>query len=244
MKRLAMALLACLLLCACAKQEPVLPAAAEPQEAESQEEKPTTERVAGYVALTFDDGPSPYHTARLLNGLKDRGVPATFFLVGCRLEGNEELVRRMKAEGHQIGNHSYDHALLTKLTQQEVLENLTRCDLALCTLLGEGDYWLRPPYGAASEDTLSLLDVPAVCWSVDPMDWDTADADKIAAHIVQNAAHGDIILLHDCYATTVDAALQAVDALQAKGLRFVTVAELMRICEKEAKSGRVIYSGK
>ena len=244
MKRLAMALLLCLLLCACGRQEPALPTAAEPQGAELQEETPTIERAAGYVALTFDDGPSPRHTARLLDGLKERGVRATFFLVGYRLADNEALVRRMKAEGHQIGNHSYDHALLTALPQQEALEDLTRCDLALCTLLGEGDYWVRPPYGAVGEDTLSALDVPVVCWSVDPLDWDTTDAARVAAHIVQNAAHGDIILLHDCYASTVDAALQAVDALQAKGLRFVTVAELMAVCGKEAQSGRVTYSGK
>ena len=244
MKRLAMALLACLLLCACAKQEPVLPAAAEPQETESQEEKPTTERAAGYVALTFDDGPSPRHTACLLDGLKERGVHATFFLAGYRLAGNEALVRRMKDEGHQIGNHSYGHAQLTALPRREALEDLARCDLALCTLLGEGDYWVRPPYGSIAEDTLSALDVPVICWSVDPLDWDTDDAGRIASHIVQNAAHGDIILLHDCYASTVDAAMQAVDALQAKGLRFVTVKELLDLLGKEVKAGQIYYSGK
>lgn len=240
MKRLAAALLLCLLLCSCARQETTLPAAAEPQT----EETAPPQSAAGYVALTFDDGPTPGHTARLLDGLKERGVRATFFLAGYRLEGNEALVRRIRAEGHQIGNHSYAHAQLTALPQREALEDLARCDLALCTLLGEGDYWVRPPYGAIAGDTCSALDVPVICWSVDPEDWATADADKIAAHIVRNAAHGDIILLHDCYAGTVDAALQAVDALQARGLRFVTVKELLQLCGQEAQGGAIYYSGK
>lgn len=239
MKRPVIALLICLFLCSCVPQEAALPTAAEPQEVET-----VPQSAAGYVALTFDDGPTPRHTARLLDGLKERGVHATFFLVGYRLAGNEALVRRIRAEGHQIGNHSYDHAQLTALPTRQALEDLARCDLALCTLLGEGDYWVRPPYGCMGEGTLTGLDVPVICWSVDPVDWASADADKIAAHIVQNAVHGDIVLLHDCYASTVDAALQAIDALQAKGMEFVTVEQLMKRCGKEVQGGQVYYSGK
>ncbi len=237
MKRLVIVLLSCLLLCACTPQEVALPAATEPQEAE----KPPSQSVTGYVALTFDDGPTPRHTARLLDGLKERNVHATFFLVGYRLEGNEALVQRIKTEGHQIGNHSYQHAQLTTLTAAQALSDLSRCDLALCTLLGEGEYWVRPPYGSIDDQTLAGLDVPVICWSVDPLDWSDKDAQKVAAHIAQNAKDGDIILLHDCYASTVDAALQAVDGLLARGLQPVTVEQLLTLGGKEVQSGRVYY---
>ena len=103
-----------------------------------------------YAALTFDDGPSPTCTPILLDGLRERGVHATFFLIGSKIDGQEELVRRMQAEGHQIGNHSYDHVMLQKTDTASALRDLARCDAALQQLLGEGTYWVRPPYGFIS----------------------------------------------------------------------------------------------
>lgn len=241
MKRWAYALLLCLL-CGCGVKEDSM---APPISVQQQVPQPVWEQAPiGYVALTFDDGPTPGHTARLLDGLKERGIHATFFLAGYRLEGNEALVRRMKAEGHQIGNHSYDHAQLTTLSQAAALEDLTRCDLALCTLLGEGGYWVRPPYGSIHPQTLSALDVPVICWSVDPLDWAGKTAEEIAGHIVHNAVDGDIILLHDCYRSTVDAALQAADGLLARGFRLVTVAEMLAAKDVDVQNGRIYYCGK
>ena len=229
-------LLVLLLLCGCGvgEEEAVLPAdGAAP---------PLPEReITGYVALTFDDGPTPKHTARLLDGLKARGAQATFFLAGYRLEGNEALVRRMKAEGHQIGNHTYRHDQLTTLTVEDALADLTACDLALCTLLGEGEYWVRPPYGSISAEVLARLDVPVVCWSVDPLDWTGSDAARVAAHIFSTVQDGDIVLLHDCYASTVDAALQVVDGLQARGMQLVTVEQLLEVKGVAAQGGCVYY---
>lgn len=201
------------------------------------------EEAAPCVALTFDDGPS-CHTARLLDGLRERGVQATFFLLGCQLEGNEELVRRMRTEGHQIGSHTHDHALLTELTTEAALADLARCDLALCTLLGEGDYWVRPPYGAVSDEVRAQLDVPVLGWSVDPRDWECQNAAQVLAQIAREARDGDIILLHDCYASTVDAALQAVDLLHSRGFEVVTAAELLRRKEIAPKAGRIYYQGR
>lgn len=232
------ALLLALLLCGCrAEEEWAVPAdgAAPPL--------PEPE-VTGYVALTFDDGPTPRHTARLLDGLQARGAHATFFLAGYRLAGNEALVQRIRDEGHQIGNHSYAHQQLTTLSAADALADLAACDLALCTLLGEGDYWVRPPYGSVSGEVLSQLDVPVVCWSVDPRDWTGITAEQVAEQIVSAAQDGDIVLLHDCYAATVDGALQAVDALQARGIQLVTVKQLLALRGKEAETGQVIYRGK
>ena len=99
------------------------------------------------VALTFDDGPRPDTTGALLDGLALREVPATFFLVGERIEGSEELLLRMKQEGHQIGIHTYDHVLITQLTREEFNDQMDRTRQLLTELLGPGEYWLRPPYG-------------------------------------------------------------------------------------------------
>ena len=193
---------------------------------------------AGYVALTFDDGPSR-HTERLLDGLAERGVQATFFLLGSRLEGSEALVQRMKAEGHQIGNHSYSHKELGAMTDKAAAEDLARCDLALCTLLGEGDYWVRPPYGSMGSGLPARLDVPVVLWSVDPEDWACQNADAVTHHILSRIRDGDIVLLHDCYDSTVDAALRTVDALQERGIQPVTVEQLAALRGKTAQSGAV-----
>ena len=218
-----------LCLCGCGSREEALPA--------SREEMISAVR---YVALTFDDGPSPY-TEQLLNGLHERDVKATFFLLGCQLEGREALVQRMAEEGHQIGSHTRSHALLTELSTEAALAELADCDLALCTLLGERDYWVRPPYGAIGGTVLQALDVPVVGWSVDPRDWATDDAQAVAQHILCHAEDGDIILLHDCYRSTVEGTLRAVDALLAMGIQPVTVKELLRLRGIEAESGRVYY---
>ena len=243
MKRWSLLLLL-LLLCGCGTKLPSAAVSTAQEEVTAAEQAAEETEPLGYVALTFDDGPTPTHTARLLDGLKERNVRATFFLAGYRLEGNEELVRRIKAEGHQIGNHSYDHVQLTTLTAAQALGDLARCDLALCTLLGEGDYWVRPPYGSIDRQTLEGLDVPVICWSVDPLDWEREDAQEVAAHIVRNAKDGDIILLHDCYASTVDAVLQAIDALLKRGLQPVTVAQLLQRDGEELQGGCVYHRKK
>ena len=233
MKRMA-AVILLLLLCGCGVAPPV-------EEACPVSRDPAlTEVPAGYVALTFDDGPS-HHTERLLDGLAERGVQATFFLLGSRLEGSEALVRRMKAEGHQIGNHSYSHKDLGAMTGRVAAADLARCDLALCTLLGEGDYWVRPPYGSMGSGLPEQLDVPVVLWSVDPEDWACRDADAVTHHIISRVRDGDIVLLHDCYASTVDAALRTVDALRERGFQPVTVAQLAALRGRTADGCDVYY---
>ena len=182
-----------------------------------------------YVALTFDDGPSPRCTPQLLDGLNERGVHATFFVVGCQVVKDPDIVTRMAAEGHQVGNHSYDHKELDKLSAQEAAQDMQKNDQLLQELLGEGDYWVRPPYGLLSEEESSALTVPIINWSVDTEDWKSKDAGKILDIIYRDTGDGDIILLHDRYLNSVSAALQAVDHLQQQGYRFVTVAELLAL---------------
>ena len=140
MKRLSALLLLLLLLPACASRS-AAPAAA-----------PAAPSSAKYVALTFDDGPSPRCTPQLLDGLRELGAKATFFVVGCQAVKDPDIVRRIADEGHQVGNHSYDHAALDRLTPAQALADLEKNDALLRELLGDGDYWVRPPYGLLTDD--------------------------------------------------------------------------------------------
>lgn len=192
-----------------------------------------------YVALTFDDGPSAKYTPKLLDGLRERGVQATFFLIGSMAEENEALVHRMKEEGHQIGNHSYDHAKLTEMTCETALADITHGNEVLCQLAGEQNYWVRPPYGFIGEDTCCEVSAPLIAWSVDTLDWKTQDVGKILDIIYRDYADGAIILMHDQYAASVEAALQAIDHLQAQGVQFVTVQDLFAKKNADPVCGRL-----
>ena len=194
------------------------------------------------VALTFDDGPRRSTTTRLLDALAERGAQATFFLVGECVNGQEELVRRMEAEGHQIGTHSYDHVRLTDLSAADFARQVDRTELLLTDILGHGGFALRPPYGSIDNGVEKRADSPLILWSVDPEDWKYRDADKVAQHIIQNARDGDIILLHDIYSTSVDAAIAVVDALHQEGFLFVTVDELAQQRQTELKPGQCYRS--
>ena len=188
-------------------------------------EESGSEPLPKYVALTFDDGPSPQTTATLLDGLKERGAHATFFLIGEQIAGNEDLVRRMKDEGHQVGGHSYTHIRLDS-ADAAALAEIQKTDETLRTILGDGDYWLRPPWGFASDALKSAVSVPLIYWTIDTMDWSVRNRDLVAHHIIENAKSGDIVLLHDPYDTSVEAALQTIDVLSEQGYEFVTLEEL------------------
>ena len=178
------------------------------------------------VALTFDDGPRVSTTGRLLDELAVREVPATFFLLGHRIPGNEDLVRRMAREGHQIGVHTYDHVEVTDLSREDFDLQVGKTRSLLLNILGEGEFWLRPPYGITDAAARQWADSPIVLWSVDPEDWKDHDVARIVAGVVEHVQDGDIILMHDLYDSSVDAAIQIVDALLAKGYCFVTAEDL------------------
>ena len=179
------------------------------------------------VALTFDDGPRSSTTGPLLDGLALREVPATFFLVGNRIPGNEDLVRRMAAEGHQIGIHTYDHVELKGLSRQDFDLQVGKTRALITQLVGEGNYWLRPPYGLMDRQAGQWCVGPVILWSVDPEDWKDDDIDRIVAAVVEHVSDGDIILLHDLFPSSAQAALRVVDTLLARGCCFVTVEQLM-----------------
>lgn len=179
------------------------------------------------VALTFDDGPRSSTTGPLLDGLALREVPATFFLVGNRIPGNEDLVRRMAAEGHQIGIHTYDHVKLKGLSRQDFDLQVGKTRALITRLAGEGNYWLRPPYGLLDKNAEGWCGGPVILWSVDPEDWKDDDIDRVVAAVAEHASDGDIILLHDLFPSSAKAAVRIVDILLSRGYCFVTVEQLM-----------------
>ena len=178
------------------------------------------------IALTFDDGPSRY-TEKLLDGLKERGVKASFFMIGESAERHQDLVRRVREEGHLIGNHTYHHVDITKLPDEKAREELREMDQVIYEILGEHVEYMRPPFGVWQEKLEQEIDVLPVMWTIDPLDWTTKNVEEIVNKVVTQAGENDIILLHDCYESSVDAALQIVDVLKAEGYEFVTVDQLI-----------------
>lgn len=182
-----------------------------------------------YVALTFDDGPKQGTTDLLLDGLKERGAEATFFVVGEQALLYPDLIRRMAEEGHQIGNHTWSHVRLEGTKVDAIQEEVGRTEALLQELAGGEGYWLRPPYGQLSPGAETLIKVPMVKWSVDPRDWESRDTKKIVQAVLQSVKPNSIILLHDIYPTSVEAALRLTDALQTQGYWLVTVEELLQL---------------
>lgn len=190
------------------------------------------------AAITFDDGPGPY-TNSLLDGLEQRGVAVTFFMLGCQAAQYPAVVKRAYEAGHQIASHTYSHPQLTQLGSKSVQKQLADTAAVLNQATGtRNTYMVRPPYGSVNAHVLSLLNAPAVLWTVDTLDWQSRNADAIYQHIVNDTKDGSIVLLHDIYATTVSGALRGIDALLAQGYELVTVSELLRRRGYDAAPGR------
>lgn len=179
------------------------------------------------VALTFDDGPHQTCTPALLDGLKQRGVKATFFLMGENIAGKEALVQRMQEEGHLIGNHSYRHIQMTKEGAEQACAEIEQTEEIIRSITGSRPEYLRPPYGAWNEQLECRVNLTTVLWNVDSLDWKLQNTERIVRQVEKDVKSGDIILMHDIFKTSVEAALRIVDDLQKQGYEFVTVEELM-----------------
>ena len=185
------------------------------------------DREALKVAITFDDGPHSVCTPLLLDGLKERGVPASFFLLGQCIEGREGIVKRMQEEGHLIGNHTYSHKDLTSLRREEAEREVLRTSNAIYEVTGVYTAFVRPPYGRWPEELEFHVTMVPVLWTLDSRDWEIKDASAVAEEVLSQAESGSVILLHDCYKSSVEAAFQIIDGLTERGYEFVTVDELI-----------------
>lgn len=179
------------------------------------------------VALTFDDGPSSRYTPELLDGLKERGVKASFFLVGKNIEENSDLIRRMEAEGHLIGNHTYNHVQLDKISDASAREEILKTNNAIYEATGRYPQYMRPPYGAWKKNMEICVEMLPVFWTIDTLDWKTQNVQAVCQVVEKEIEDGAIILMHDEYETTVNAALKIVDEYREKGYEFVTVDRLI-----------------
>lgn len=179
------------------------------------------------VAITFDDGPNPDYTEMLLAGLKERGVRATFFLLGKEVENYPEIVEDIYEDGHLIGTHSYEHVNLNHLCDSAAVEQVDKTNQAIHELTGEYPEYIRPPFGSWKCNLDYETKMIEVLWDVDPLDWKTNNSDVIAKRVVDKVQENDIILLHDASESSVVAAFKIIDELQKEGYTFVTVDEIL-----------------
>lgn len=180
-----------------------------------------------HAALTFDDGPHPVYTEQLLDGLKERGVKATFFVTGEHAELHPDIIRRMHDEGHLIGNHTYSHIQLTTSNREKFKNELIQTNEILYGITGDEVQYVRPPYGSWDKKLETDLNMFPVLWNVDPLDWQTANASRVAKAVTSKVSDNDIILMHDYYDTSVEAALMIIDELTQQGYEFVTVDKIL-----------------
>ena len=179
------------------------------------------------IAITFDDGPHPSYTEQLLDGLKERGVHATFFVTGEHAELHPDIIERMASEGHLIGNHTYSHIQLSRSNREKFREELIKTNEILEEITGEEVQYVRPPYGSWDKSFEKELNMFPVLWNVDPLDWCSGNVSCIVEKIIDQVEENDIILMHDYYDTSVTAALKAIDELMEEGYTFVTVEEIL-----------------
>lgn len=199
---------------------------------------------AGYVALTFDDGPSGPITRQLLDGLAQRNVKATFFLCGYRLEKYPDLAAEIAAGGHEIGCHGYSHKLFPQLRERELLQELVLSSLLIQEQTGQTPTLLRPPGGQCSDAVKTFsrqMHLPLILWSVDPRDWECHRSGKVISRVMAQAKDGSIVLMHDMSDCSVSAALAIIDKMQAEGYQFVTVSQLAALSGQSLKPGECYY---
>ncbi|MFI1727251.1 polysaccharide deacetylase family protein [Streptomyces sp. NPDC020489] len=178
------------------------------------------------IALTFDDGPAAPETATLLNHLAQYKARVTFFTVGQNVAAHPGLVRAEAKAGHEIGNHSWNHPDLTRLTPQQIASQLNRTSAAIKAATGRTPTLFRPPYGAVNAQVKAATTLSPVLWDVDTEDWKYHDPAKVARTVITKAQPNDVVLLHDIHATSVAAVPEILRTLTARGYHFVTVSHL------------------
>lgn len=214
------------------------------KEKENAEVTPALDPQGKYVALTFDDGPHPEVTPRILDTLKQHEAKATFFMLGIQAEYYPSLADRVEEAGHEIGNHTMNHQDLTTLGVSQILEEAQQPNSIIEKATGETPTVLRPPYGALNEDVKKIasdVGLPIIMWSVDSLDWKSRNAAAVNDVVMSNVAPGSIVLLHDIHSTTADALPQLLTSLKEQGYQMVTVSQLLELW---GETGTGPYYGK
>jgi peptidoglycan/xylan/chitin deacetylase (PgdA/CDA1 family) len=191
------------------------------------------------IALTFDDGPHPHYTDRVLAVLSEYGVKATFFEIGVNVERYPEVAKRVAETGHEIGNHTYSHLHLNRVREGDREEEIRRCEEVVREVTGTTPTLFRPPEGTRSESECTLVRACGyrqILWSVDTNDWRGRSAQDITRCVVGHVRGGDIVLMHDYISGKYhsdEALRQLIPRLRERGYRFVTVSELLEAGEAQ-----------
>lgn len=193
------------------------------------------------IALTFDDGPN-YNTNKVLEVLEQYNVPATFFVLGSKVKGNEHIIKRIKESGSEIGNHTYNHKILTKLKDEEIKKEIDSTSNQIYSVTGEYPTLLRPSYGIVNKKVKSLADTPIIIWDIDTLDWKYHNSKKIAGRVLSKSKDGSVVLMHDVYSSTANALKIIIPELKERGYTFVTVSELFYYKGVELKKEKVYGS--
>ena len=190
-----------------------------------------------YIAMSFDDGPSAALTPKLLDLLAARHIKVTFFVIGENVVEHPEIVARAAREGHEIGNHSWSHPNFAKMSQESVRSQLQRTDDAIKNATGERPTLMRPPYGSITDRQKHWIHdefgYQIILWDVDPYDWKRPGPAVVRNRILKETRPGSIVLSHDIHPGTIEAMPSTLDALEAKGFKFVTVSELIGMATPE-----------
>ncbi len=206
------------------------------EEEQYSEDNVTLDPNGKYVALTFDDGPRPDVTPRILDTLKKHDAKATFFMLGSQVEYYPSLANKVEEAGHDIGNHTMNHQDLSILDSNKIKEEAQKSSRIIEKATGQKPTLLRPPYGAWNDSVKRVtkeMGVPMVMWSVDSLDWKSRNAAAVNEEVMSNVAPGSIVLLHDIHPSTADALPQLLSSLEEQGYQMVTVSQLLELWDEK-----------
>ncbi len=197
-------------------------------------------KVRPMVALTYDDGPGKF-TNQLLDCLEANNAKATFFMLGENAEKFPDVVKRLYDSGMELGNHTYDHKILSKLSSEEISDEISKTNTIIENAAGVPADSLRPPGGSLNESVQELAGLPIVKWSIDTKDWKNKSADTTYQKAIDNVQDGSVILMHDIHEWSIEASLRLIPELVEKGYKLVTVKELAEAKGIDLEDGKVYY---
>ena len=190
------------------------------------------------IALTFDDGPN-YNTSKVIDVLNKYDIKATFFVLGSRAINNKDILKKMADSGMEIGNHTYNHLLLTKYDENKIRSEIEDTSEVIYSATKKKPKLLRPSYGSVNNKIKKVANMPIIIWDIDTLDWKYHNSKRITSRVVNKVRDGDIILMHDIYNASLNALSNIIPILQDNGYEFVTIDELFYYKGISLENGKV-----
>lgn len=196
------------------------------------------------IAITFDDGPHLENTDKVLDIFSKYNAKATFFMLGENVEKYPDVVKRVNDAGHEIGIHTWSHKELTKLSSEDIVNEVNKTANAIENITGKRPTLVRPPYGSVNDKVRNAINNPLILWNIDSLDWKSRDKNKIVPLVLNNIQDGDIVLLHDIHSTTVPAVEEIIKYLVENDYQIITVTEMLNSKGYDLTNTRVFYSAR